>query len=581
MNILNNNKALEKILLIIILLYPWLFHVFQGLYIPELGYWLVSYENFFSNPEVSQVTFYSWLTTFLGAIVDYFIGSLGVVGFKAANVFVLYLILYSVYKLLYTFTSKLYLLYFLLIAEIMVNSYQFINYYHLTTLFFIVASLFLYKGLTHNKLFYLFLSGIFLALNIFIRFPNILGIGFIVAIIYYQYGKNNINYKNMLHQIGILLLAYIITIISVLIFMKVLGHYDFYIQRIIELFNVTGDETTYSKSNLVFGYLISQFSAVMLFLILFIFSFFLLFILKTQIKNFKLNFLRFFILISITVYILMILSQTGHTNYLSLYPGIIGYTYVLLIYIAFQEFRKNTSFGLIALLSFFIIEVTPFGSATMLGKAEFGIYLAIPVIFTYLFERKKLTLKHLSFEETQIKSLGGIIGLALMVHALISITIYYPPGLDVRRWAWVHSVDDPHLRANFISGNKAKTLNDLISAMNNYSKNFSYILTYGKISTVSYLSNLKPYINNTYPGFMTKDKLQDELEYQKTRKSLPMVVRSISMPTTRGWPTITFPITPKDHQHGIIFEVFLKKYNYKSVWKNRDFEILIPNQKAK
>ncbi len=54
MHFLHHNKKVEKYLLFLILIYPWLFHVFQGLYIPELGYWLVSFENFFDNPEISQ-----------------------------------------------------------------------------------------------------------------------------------------------------------------------------------------------------------------------------------------------------------------------------------------------------------------------------------------------------------------------------------------------------------------------------------------------------------------------------------------------------------------------------------------------
>lgn len=577
MHILNNHKTLEKILLITIILYPWFFHVFQGLYIPELGYWLVSYENFFSNPEVSQVTFYSWLTTFLGAIVDYFVGSLGVVGFKIANVFVLYLILYVVYKLLYTFTSKLYLLYFLLIAEIMVNSYQFINYYHLTTLFFIVASLFLYKGLTTNNSAYIFLSGIFLALNIFIRFPNILGIGFIIAIIYYHYGKETIDYKHLLKQIGLLLLAYIITIISVLLFMKVLGHYDLYIQKLTDLFHMAEGNSSHGKSKLIFEYLSLQFAALLSSLTLFILSLFLLFILK----NITLNMVRFLSLIYITLYILMKLSETGYTKYLTLYSGIIGLIYIMLLWIAFHELKKRRAFGLIALLSFIMIEIIPFGSAALLHQAQFGLYLALPVSFIYLFEKKKLTLKFFSVDETQIKGLGGVIGFALIAHSLIAITIYHPPGLDNRRWTMIHTVDDPHLRANFMSGNRAIVLSELISKMNYYAKDFSYILTYGEISTVSYLSNLKPYINNTYPAFMPENKLQEELKYQQTRKSLPMVVRTTSKTTIKGWPTITFPIFPKHHKHGIIFEEFLKEHYYKSVWKNKFFEILIPKQKAK
>ena len=221
MNFLKNQKV-NIFLLISIIVYPWLFHVFQGLYVPELGYWLVSYENFFSNPEVAQTTFACWLTTFIGAIVNYFVGDLGVVGFKASNVFAIYLILYFIYKMLDDFAPKTELLFTLLIAEVMVNSYDFINYYTLTTLFFIISSFYIYKGLTQKNTIFLFLAGVFLALNIFIRFPNIVGLGLIMAIFYYNYGIGNKNYEIILKQIGAVLSGYIITILFVFIIMKYL-----------------------------------------------------------------------------------------------------------------------------------------------------------------------------------------------------------------------------------------------------------------------------------------------------------------------------------------------------------------------
>ena len=107
MSFFNNKKAINNALFACILIYPWLFHVFQGLDVPELGYWLVGYENFFSNPEVAQTTFYSWLTTFLGAIVNVFVGDWGVIGYKIANVFSVYSILYVIYKILEDCINKM------------------------------------------------------------------------------------------------------------------------------------------------------------------------------------------------------------------------------------------------------------------------------------------------------------------------------------------------------------------------------------------------------------------------------------------------------------------------------------------
>ena len=576
MKSLIKNKNVNILLFSFIVLYPWLFHVFQGLYVPELGYWLVSYENFFSNPEVSQTTFSCWLTTFLGAVVNAFVGKMGVIGFKIANVFSIYLILYVLYKILFEFSTKTTLLFSLLIAEVMINSYDFINYYTLTTLFFIVSAFYIYKGLSQNKLIYLFFAGVFLALNIFIRFPNILGIGLLTTILYYNYGMGNLHYKETLKQILILVLGYIVTIAIVLLVMKMMGHYDLYIQKINDLFELSKGSSHHGSANIINKYFLAQWDAVKLSLYTFAGMLLILGANKFPVKNNLLNCMFSFILVAFLVYSLIKLSGIEYTNYSPMYYGIIGFLYISLLWISFRQLKKNTSLGLIALLAFLTMEIIPFGSATILHQSKFGIYFAIPVIFTYIFSIHKSSFIYSSFKKDAMKYLGIVLGLTLIMYSLLTTIVYHPPGLDMNRWKMTYSVNDPHLRAIFMSKEKAKTLNELSIAMNKYSSNLSHILTYGEISTVNYMSTLKPYLNNTYPFFMTNNKLKDELGYQQKRKTLPMVVRAKTYTPLKGWPVNSRKIDNSKGVKRVIFGHFLKKNNYQTVWQNRDFEILIP-----
>lgn len=573
-------RKIELMILVLIIIYPWVFQVFFGLYIPELGYWLVSYENFFTDPEMSHATVAGacWLTTLLGGIVNYFLGSLGVVGFKASNVFLIYLIMYTMYRLLITYSSRPLLLFSLLVAEIMVYSYDFINYYTLTTLFFIIASFYLYKGLILNRYSYFFITGILLSLNMFIRFSNVIGLGLVVVILYYELGKGSINLTKIMKKIGILFFGYIFTIFIILLIMKFLGHYYLYMDNIRELLASSAGEEAYGTSKIINKYFLAQYIAVKK--SIYIFSIFLFFAIarKFSTASMIVNYTISLMLIIVFTYLLIRLSGTAHANYFPMYPGIIGFFYLSLLWIAYSKYVTDINFGVIALLAFLVIEMIPFGSATILHQAKFGSYMVIPIIFVYLFSIQRVESKNPLLKGSSFQYAGLMSGMIFMAYTIFSIVAYHPPGLESNFLKMTYTVNNPRLKANYMSKEKAQTLNELTDNIKIYSKNISYILTYEKISTVNYISGLKPYIKNSYPFFMTTEQLQMQLTRMKGKKTLPMVVRGKNDTTQKGWPKNMRQISGKKKLIEIraVFEIFLIDNNYVSVWSNKDFEILIP-----
>ena len=513
-------KTSSAILLLLIIVYPWAFHVFQGIYIAELGYWLISYEHFFSTPEIAQTTFYSWFTTFIGAIVNLGIGKFGVIGFKIANVFIIYSILFIVYQLLHPFTKSSYVLFFILISEVLIHSYYFINYYSLTTLFFAISTLFLVRGLIHNRSMYIFLAGVFLSLNIFIRFPNILGLMFLLGIVYYQISKDPLLYKLVVKQVAILLFGYMISIALILLIMKSFGHLDYYLENIKNLFDLARSHSSHGTSTIVIAYFKAQFfAAIESFKLWFILSIVLI-LLELCNKYPQRKYAFTFLLIMIGTYSLLLATDAGLTNYMLFYNGIIGFVYISLVWIIVSEFKDNINFGLIALLSMLSIQIIPFGSATVLHQAKFGLYLALPIIFIYFINKRDFFIyKIFLIHSSSLKQVSFIVGFILIIYSIVTVSVYHPPGLEKERWNMRYSVDNPHLKFNYMSKEKAQTLDELIENMHQYSNEITYILTYEGISTVSYLSDLEPYLNNTYPFFMTIDNFKKELAYQQLHKS--------------------------------------------------------------
>lgn len=573
MNFMNNDRKMEILLLVFIFFFPWLFLVFQGLYISELGFWLVFYENFFTNPEISQTGFASWLTIFIGAIVSFFLGDLGVVGYKIANVFVIYIILYLVYKLLCEFTTKINLLIFLLTAEVFINiaTYTYINYYNLTTLFFIISILFLYRGLIQNNLHFLFFAGFFLGLNIFIRFPNILGISIISTLFYYNFSKKYPLYHS-LKQIIFTFLGYASAILTILIILILLNHYSLYINSLMILSLKANSGDVHGVSTLINKLFSTYYSSVKHAVILFLTTILILISNKFWIYKHKLNIFISLILIFLGVFSLIELSNVRNTPYYQIYDGIIGYINIFLLFIILTQFKKNSKIGLLALMSFFLMQLIPAGSATILMQSIYGMYLAIPVILVYIFSLEKLQFGLYIIRKTSIQYVGKLFISIILIYSLIVINFYYAAGIDKKRWSLNTSIDHPKLRANYMTPQRAKSLNGVINTMNFYSDDFSYILTYGSVSTLSYLSNLKPYLHNTNPFFMSEEILKEELLLREKTKSLPMIVRASWISDKRRWPKNKKEILS-------ILDAFLKKHHYISVEKKYGFEVLIPKEK--
>jgi len=578
-----NEKNINLLLLAAIVLFPWLFIVFQGLDILELGYWLVSFENFFAHPEVMpDIVFGSWLTAFIGAFADQLFGRFGVIGHRIAFVLVLYLVLYSVYILLSSFTDKKQrLLYFILVAEIFVNieTYTAVNYYILTILFYLFALISLYKGLITDKLYLFFITGIILGLNFYVRIPNILGLSFLFLIIYYDLSIGKLDYRNLLKKITILLAGFFVSIVSIILLMKMIGHYDLFLNQMSYLLDLfLHNKPGYGAGSLMDKFIGVHLNAIISGMLLAVIIFLLLLSTRYWISN-KFHSLILFVLSILLALLLINLSEAATAYYYCVYVGFVGLTYGFLLWIAYKKFKVDPKFSVLAIASFLIFELTPLGSRAYKYQFIYGMYLTIPVIMIYLSSLRDIKFGNFKISEKNIKTSLSLFTISILIYAMI-VTIYYrAPANETKRWTQLYSIDHPKLRGIYVTKERAGTLNELIPEMHKYSKKFTYIMTYEQISTVSYLSELQPYLNNTYPLFLTAEGTKMELQLASSKNSLPIVVRATTDTLPINWPIDRLPVHQTDEQMNearAVIISFLKKNNYQVVWSNKDFEILTP-----
>ena len=124
-------------------------------------------------------------------------------------------------------------------------------YHYLTYFFFSLGAMFLYKGLVKNKKRYLFLAGIILGINIFVRLPNLAEMALIVTVfIYAFYAK--IKWKDIFNLVGICALGYLTGIIVMLAQIQIAYGIDQYIQGILRMMKVSSSVEGYSLFSMIF-----------------------------------------------------------------------------------------------------------------------------------------------------------------------------------------------------------------------------------------------------------------------------------------------------------------------------------------
>lgn len=125
-----------------------------------------------------------------------------------------------------------------------------ILYNYLTYLFLLLGVISLYEGLVKDKNRLLVIAGVFLGCNLFVRFPNVIETGFILAVWCYGFWKKK-KISKVVQETLWCILGYFG---SVLVFMGILillYGVDSYVGMITSLFSMTDSATTYQPKEMI------------------------------------------------------------------------------------------------------------------------------------------------------------------------------------------------------------------------------------------------------------------------------------------------------------------------------------------
>jgi Dolichyl-phosphate-mannose-protein mannosyltransferase len=592
--------ALEKrntrIFFFLLFLYQVIF-IFQGVDLSDEGFYATFYQQVFTDPEATQYNFMFWFSGIVAGAFDYVFHGFGIWGMRLAGVIVTTSTIIITYNLLKKYLNPGYLKLGLLMVLLFINNnLKEIHYNDLSALFNMLAILYLFTGLKENRLWKLFLAGLFISLCTFTRLPNVLSLGLGIGIFYYGYHNKN-SFKVQMGQALTFGGGFIFMTAVIIGFMKLIGHLDIFINSIKLLSKMSkgGEESFYGPMVLIknfFGtYIAATKSTLIILAAIAVVSVIANFI-KKKIFYSKWLFEIAGYIIVLGVLYLIFKGKIDNEIVLYFFSGIVLITTLLIFF-----FTKNTDIKFLALAGCFILVTYPFtSSASLFTVGKYSLWLSFPIAIDYIFNirsvdrltfgSKSISLPaFLSFSEIQLKQIRKFTVISCVL-ACLYFTYYYPFFDKHNRMDMHYSINNKYMRGIYTTKERALSLNELLGASSQYIKPGDYVLAYHSIPMFHYWTETKPYLRNSMPWFYEAGLFGEELKTSfEEKKILPVVVEQLKKTVGNAgeWPDPPAFYDSAWHKKNAprdsVLNEFLGSHRYTEVWKNKYFKILIPPAK--
>jgi hypothetical protein len=573
--------------------------IFQGIDLADTGFYGTFYQQIFNNPQSVTYCFMFWLSGIIGGLFVKILPFAGLLGLRMLWVVVFTIIIIITYRFLKNYVSPGYLQISLFLLTLNLNNDPKEFYYNnFSSLLYVITAILLFNGLKNKQPFSLFGSGVIISLNMFNRFPNLLGIGLALAIIYYGYLEKE-TVKTIVSNILVFLAGFILTTLFVLLVMQLLGHLHIYLDALKILagigkrpVQVKPNQDFYSLSKMIRTIIHHWVVAVIMaaFLILSVLSFYFL---ENKFKRLipKSNILFSLVKILFIAGLVILVVKGVITNLTVLYliTGI-----CLIIGSAMIIFDSDREINLLLFIGIFILLVHPMGSSEGIETVEiYSLWIAFPIvadriiavtsgtIFTFNSNIKPIRISRF-IQDNQLAEARKII-VALTIFASLFYTYDYPHSDMENRAAMRYAVDNKHMRGIFTTKERAEEINQLLAASSKYVKPNDRVLAYDCVPIFHFMTETIPYTRNPWPWLYQSNTFRKELEIATgNNKQLPVIIMQTALTLGNGknWPlkkiTQDYLKLPINIDRNEILQDFINEHKYHQVWSNDYFKILIP-----
>ena len=573
-HLIENNPGKAFGLTCLFLIAYQLITVFWGFELCDSGFYMTFYDNIFKAPESVEYNFMYYLSGVVGGAFIALFPDAGIFDIRLLGVANNMITVYLVYILFrkHIHVSAIIIGVLLIIISYVALPMAFYNDL-MTCLLYVLAVFYLFKGLRSNSNLWFIISGIIVALNTFTRIPNVLDYGIILLIILHKlyYGET---VRRCVGKCLVFTLSFITGIIGVILLMKFLGHYEYFINNLRELTSVAEDDSgtsSHTVTNMIFAqvriyYMVFKFGI----------KIFLLYtILLLSLKYIRGILLQLLVRIAIFTVLGILFYRENVVIILCTFSitGLIGNIFL----------STNKAIKMLSWAGLSMILIIPLGSdGGMYNNGSIIYWLGLPMAISFYFSIKNKILPPAVSVQTVRKTLLLTLAIYIFICGVKTIAegVYFDGGpLFEKRF----SIRNERTRHVYTSHERAIIINDLLAGIKPYIKENDCLFAYGSIPAINYMTRTKPFIGCSWPELLSVPLLKQKLN--NYNGPLPAILRQKfdSIGKEFGAPDENYLIdcgveagTFKSNKKSRVINEFIEKNNYKIVFENQYFVLFLP-----
>ena len=486
---------------LVLLLYP-LIGVTAGLDITDTTYSMANYEFIGGlNPMWLLSTFLGNIT---GAVIMHLPGAGTMLGFGIYCSFIISLTALISYYMLQSYMPGWMIFIGAFMAESLCWCPRVIMYNYLTYLFFTLGALFLVKGIFfwERQNLYLLIAGIFLGLNVMVRFPNITETALVLVLWFYAAITRD-DFLGALKKTGICILGFVTGVIAIYLIISLIYGPGAYFEMIGSLFGMTKGASDYTTSGMISA-IIDAYSGTavdMIILIPCIGAGIIMFLIRPD-KYVWIKKLLFVLGLGIVVkyYFAEGVFTRNYYYYDSIFKAAMMFAIISLILgiIGGSGFLNgNKQEQTLSFLMVMIVLITPLGSNNYTYPVINNLFVVAPIslwVMRRLMQRLGEKELHFTWQST----ITMVIAVLLVQGILFHVNYSFVDGADgQKRDAVVRTV--PKVDHMVTTSYNARTVEELGKYLSDKKLIGNRALLFGGIPGLSYIFDLKPAIDTVWP----------------------------------------------------------------------------------
>ena len=566
---------------LILFLFPFM-NVNVGIDLTDTGYSLANY-TYFASAESSFI-----LNTYISNVVGYALTSLPfggtMLGMKIYTTLIVSATTLLAYRFFITKMPAWIAFVSLMAAVGLCWCPTVIIYNYLTYLFFLIAIIFLFRGLVAKRDYCLVLSGVFLGLNIFVRNPNILQASLIFCLWYYGFIRHK-TLKQVTKETLLCLSGYLGAVVVMCVIMML--HYGARapLDMVSALFNMSATNADYTFARMLWMITEAYIGGAkwLLYMVLCILPGFPFLMTKlrglfgNKINEDTITLCKKILYSGAIIFLFYAFSRIGMYNFRyyqkeSALEWAVVFIIISLANMVWMLYSKRVDvhWKLIASIGIMVILITPLGSNNRLWPVINNLFFIAPITIWRVYYFARYGRRYVGNENTMIPlfpvkamQFGIIIMFIIQSLGVGSFYVFRDGELgEIRNYRIERNDVLRGMRTNPQNATNFQELSDFFAFFDDgVAVKESRLILYGDIPALSYYLNRPSAISNAWPDLDTFDSAQFKKELDEM-KDRPVVIINANL---------TDRLAGLDKKKYL--DDFIEKHDYVVIFRNDQFVV--------